>query len=366
LQPIAAENDRFANVVSLLDSSVAEGVFPGAVLLVGHEGRVVFSTAVGRYGIGDRRSVSDSTVYDLASVTKVLGLACATLMLTAEGKLDLDRPVAEYLPRFRGPMKDQVAVRHLLTHTSGLTAWRPFHLETQTRAEAIDSILAAELEFVPGTRYLYSDLGAITLTLIVESVAGESIDRLLERRVYRPLGMDWTRYRPPAQWIDRIAPTEDDPWRGRVVRGEVHDENTVRLGGVSGHAGLFSIAPDLARYAQWMLDGYHGRLAPSSEPYVTPELVRMFVTRQPGPDGAVRALGWDTPSAEGSSAGSLMSRNSFGHTGFTGTSIWIDPERELYVILLTNRVHPSRENREIGKVRPLVADAVVAALTPPD
>lgn len=362
--PYERGNDQFAQVIRLLDSCVAAGVFPGAVLSVGYHGKIVLSAASGSYGENDRREVDDSTVYDLASVTKVVGLTTAAMMLVSEGKLDLERPVVSYLPNFRGRNKTDVRVRHLLTHTSGLPAWRPLHLETHSRAEALDTVLATELEFAPGTDYRYSDLGAIVLTLVVEEVSGESLDRFLDRRLFGPLGMMWTRYRPPRSWLERIAPTEDDPWRGHVVRGEVHDENAVRLGGVSGHAGIFSIAPDLARFAQWMLDSYHGRTDPSDVPYVPQAIVRQFVTRQPGPAESTRALGWDTPSPEGSSAGTMMSRHSFGHTGFTGTSIWIDPERELFIILLSNRVHPTRENRAIGPVRGMVADAVVAALTP--
>jgi len=360
----AAGVDRhlFDGAIGLLSQGVERGAFPGAVLTVGHRGEIVLSRAVGRYGVDDRRPVSDSTVYDLASVTKVVGLTTAVMLLVAEGRLDSDAKVTDYLREFTGPNKDAVSVRHLLTHTSGLPAWRPLHIETRSRSEALDSVLAARLEAPPGTRFVYSDFGAITLTLIAERAAGESLDSFLERRVFRPLGMQWTRYRPPRRWRSRTAPTEDDPWRGYVVLGEVHDENTVRLGGVSGHAGLFSIAPDLARFAQWMLDSYHGRIDASAPLYVPLELVRDFVQRQPGPQGSTRALGWDTPSPERSSAGTLMSRDSFGHTGFTGTSIWIDPHRELYIILLTNRVHPTRANNAIGEIRGLVADSVVVAL----
>jgi len=358
------DSTRFTGVERLLLSAVDSHAFPGAVLQVGFKGRVVYKTAAGHYGDDDPRPVSDSTVYDLASLTKVIGLTTAVMLLAAEGKIDLNRPVADYVPRFSGPDKDRVLVRHLLTHSSGLPAWRPLHLETATRDEAVDSVLAAQLESQPGEAYRYSDLGAITLGLAVERIGGQSLDVILQERVFGPLGMDWTRYRPPQDWIDHIAPTEDDPWRGRVVRGEVHDENAVRLGGVSAHAGLFSMAPDLARFAQWMLDAYHGRLAPDGPLYIPAEIVREFVRLQPGPEGSTRALGWDTPSREGSSAGTLMSPDSFGHTGFTGTSLWIDPHRELFIVLLTNRVHPTRDNNAIRQIRGLVADSVVAALSP--
>ncbi|UCG86654.1 MAG: beta-lactamase family protein [Gemmatimonadota bacterium] len=347
----------------LLQSSVESDAFPGAVLAVGLRDTVEI-ISVGQYGDNDPRPVTDSTVYDLASLTKVIGLTTAVMLLVADGAIDLDDPVDRYLPSFAGPGKDAVTIRHLLTHTAGLEAWRPLHLETETREEAIDSVMAATLQSVPGETYVYSDFGAITLGLVVEQVSGTTLDMFLSDRVFEPLGMRWTRYRPPAEWVDRIAPTELDPWREQVVRGEVHDENAARLEGVAGHAGLFSIAPDLARFARWILAAHHGRLPPGSEPFLPTQLVQNFTSRQPGPEGSTRALGWDTPSETGSSAGTMMSRSSsFGHTGFTGTSIWIDADSELFVILLTNRVHPTRENRALLEIRGPVADSVVVGVS---
>ncbi len=356
------DSESLEPATALLQSSVEADAFPGAVLAVGLRDTVEF-VAVGHYGDDDSRQVDDSTVYDLASLTKVIGLTTAVMLLVADGAIDLDAPVHGYLPAFAGPGKEDVTVRHLLTHTAGLEAWRPLHLETETKDEAIDSVMAVTLQSVPGERYLYSDFGAITLGLIVEKVSGKSLDVFLNDRVFRPLGMEWTRYRPPSEWIDRITPTELDPWREGVVRGEVHDENAARLEGVAGHAGLFSIAPDVAKFARWMLDAYHGRLSAESQPFLPADLVQAFASRQPGPEGSTRALGWDTPSETGSSAGTMMSRTSFGHTGFTGTSVWIDPEAELFVILLTNRVHPSRENRAILGIRGQVSDSVVVGVS---
>ena len=174
--------------------------------------------------------------------------------------------------------------------------------------------------------------------------------------------MHETQFRPSSELLERIAPTERDPWRGRVLRGEVHDENAHRLGGIAGHAGLFSTAPDLAKFARWMLDAYHGRHPTGTEPNIPMEVVREFTRRQEIPQGSTRALGWDTPSVQGSSAGTLLSRSSFGHLGFTGTSIWIDPQQDIFVILLTNRVHPTRENNAIRRVRPRVADFIARAV----
>ncbi len=343
----------------LLSSSVEEGAFPGAVLLVGGPDSVGCTVAVGRFGEDYPTRVSDSTVYDLASVTKVVGLTSAIMILVEEGKIELDSPVEAYLPEFQGAVQSDITIRHLLTHTSGLPGWRPIFSETTSRTEAIDSVLLASLESTPGSQYVYSDLGAITLGLVAEKVSGTSLNQFLEERLFGPLGMDWTRFSPPIDWLDRTTPTEYYPWRDKVVHGEVHDENAARLEGVAGHAGLFSIAPDLAKFASWMLDLYHNRVLRTRVPTISAPLVREFVSKQDLPPGSTRALGWDTPSEEGSSAGTLLSLRSFGHTGFTGTSMWIDPELELFVILLTNRVHPSRDNQRIRPIRGQVADSVV-------
>jgi beta-N-acetylhexosaminidase len=357
--------ERLAALGSWLEAQVDSGAFPGGVLLVGHRGAVVYQDPFGYHTYARERAVTDTTVYDLASLTKVIGLTTAAMLLVAEGKLDLDRPVVQYVPTFKGPMKDRVLVRHLLTHTSGLPAWVGMHLVTPDRAGALAFIDTVSLEAPPGERYVYSDLGAITMTRVVEGVTGEPLDQLVARRVFVPLRMRHTRFRPPAEWLPFIAPTEFDPsWRGRLVQGEVHDENAAHLGGVSGHAGLFGAAPDLARFAFWLLDAWHDRLGPGAPVAMSATVAQAFTTRQPGPEGSTRALGWDTPSpGGGSSSGSMLSPESFGHTGFTGTSIWIDPARELVIILFTNRVHPTRENRAILRIRPVVADSVVAALT---
>jgi CubicO group peptidase (beta-lactamase class C family) len=343
-----------------LGASVDSGAFPGGVLLVGMNGRVAYTTTAGHYGVDDPRPVSDSTIYDLASLTKVIGLTTGVMILVNEGKLDIDRPVQAYVPAFRGAGKERVLVRHLLTHSSGLPAWRPIYQLAADRQSALDSINATPLDTTPGTRFVYSDLGAIVLAEAVEAITQEPLDRFLDRRVFQPLGMRDTRYLPPAAWHSRIAPTEKDPWRGHELVGEVHDENAARLGGVSGHAGLFSTAPDLARFAAWLLDAYRGRLGPNAPIRLPAALVRTFVTRQGLPAGSSRALGWDTFDC-GGSGGHQLSAASFGHTGFTGTSIWLDPERDLFIILLTNRVNPNRSNNAIRHVRTAVADLVVKA-----
>jgi len=281
--------------------------------------------------------------------------------------------VHAYFPAFSGPAKERVTVRHLLTHSGGLQWWAPLYKELQGKAAYLERIVAMDLAYDPGTKTVYSDLGVILLGDILERVSGTaSFEDLARLRVLGPLGMKDTGYRPAPALLERVAPTENDPWRGRVVRGEVHDENAAALGGVAPHAGLFGTAPDLAHLAQMLLDGgsFAGRRI------VSRATVELFTARA-GVPASSRALGWDTPADETSqrssvagqpgfsSAGTLLSARSFGHTGFTGTSMWMDPERELYVILLTNRVHPTRDNNQIREVRAQVADAAVRALDRP-
>jgi CubicO group peptidase (beta-lactamase class C family) len=355
---------RLATVTEYLRAEVDSGAFPGAVIAVGRHGRLALLGAVGHYGVDDPRPVEPGTIYDLASLTKVVGLTTACMLLIDEGKLALDAPITRYVPAFRGPMKDQVTVRHLLTHSAGLVADLPLYDSTATRAAALAAVDSSTLSTSPGTSYRYSDLSAIVLMQAVERAAGEPLDRFLADRVFGPLGMPATRFLPPAAWRDRIAPTEHDTvFRHRWLRGEVHDESAARLGGISGNAGLFSNALDLSRLAAMLLNGG----AWDSLQLIRAETVAEFIARQNIPPGSTRALGWDTPSDSGySSAGAELSRRSFGHTGFTGTSMWMDPDRDLFVILLTNRVNPTRANTAILHVRARVADLVADALIHPE
>ena len=366
--PVQARADaRFDSVVAYLRSQV-DSAFPGAVIAVGRHDTVLLLSAVGHYGSDDPRPVTPETVYDLASLTKVIGLTTACMILVGEGKLDLDAPVQRYVPGFRGTGKERVTIRHLLTHSSGLPAWRPLYIEATTRATALALADTTALLRQPGDTFVYSDLGAMVLTQTVEAITGQRLDGYLEPREFQPLGMTSTRFLPPPAWRDRIAPTERSQ-DGTIIRGTVHDENAWKLGGVSGHAGLFSTAGDLAKFAQWLLEQRAGALTPGrrpgvNQPEVASNIVLEFTRRQDIPTGSSRALGWDTPS-ENSSAGTKLGAHAFGHTGFTGTSIWIDPDKDLFVILLTNRVNPTRENGRIARVRPRVADLVVDALSPP-
>ena len=351
---------RLSEAIRFLDSAVAVGAAPGAVLAVSAGGHR-FYHAAGRLGTDDATAPDSSTVYDLASLTKVVGLTTAVMLAVDEERLDIDAPVSRYVPAFHGGVKDGVSLRHLLTHSSGLPAWRPLYREAIDRSGAMALADTTPLDTAPGSRMVYSDLGAIILTQAVEGAFGRRLDSLLAERVFAPLGMESTRFLPPADWLPRIAPTEHDPWRGRVLRGEVHDENASRLDGVSGHAGLFASAEDLMQFGEWLLAGTGRGSDAARFPVAPPASVRRFVKRQDLPPATSRALGWDTPS-EGSSAGRLVSRESFGHTGFTGTSIWIDPTRDLVIVLLSNRVHPTRDNERWGPVRRSVADRVVRGL----
>jgi beta-N-acetylhexosaminidase len=346
----------------VLDRAVADSAFPGAFAVVGTRSGTLASYGAGHLDWAPSPTPDASTIWDLASLTKVIGLTSAMVQLVAAKKIDLDAPVQHYLPEFAGPNKDRVTVRHLLTHSSGLPPWRPLYKETTTPESALALAYATPLDTLPGVRMAYSDLGAIVLGKIVERVSGEPLDRYLARHVFAPLGMTETGYRPaPALW-DRIAPTEYDPWRQRHIRGEVHDENAFALGGVSGHAGLFSTGNDLARFARMYLNS--GRFG--TVRVLDSATVVRFTTLQ---DSALsnRALGWEKPTGD-NSAGHWLSPSAFGHTGFTGTSLWIDPAADMFVLLLTNRVNPTRENRRIGAVRVALADAVmatVASVNPP-
>lgn len=341
----------------VLDKAVADGAFPGAYAVIGTRRGIIAEYGAGRLDSADATRPTSRTVWDLASLTKVVNTTSAMLQLVGSGRVALDSPVVRYLPEWTVPGAERVTVRHLLSHNAGLPAWRALYKEASTPDEALALVLATPLDTVPGVRFLYSDLGFILLGRLVERVSGEPLVSYSPRHVFGPVGMRETRFLPPASWKGRTAPTEQDPWRQRKVRGEVHDENGARLGGVAGHAGLFATAHDLARFARLYLNA--GAL----------DGVRVFdsatvatFTRVQDTTVSRRALGWETPTGR-NSAGVRLSATAFGHTGFTGTSLWMDPERDLFVLLLTNRVNPTRQNLRIGAVRAGLADAVVGALT---
>jgi beta-N-acetylhexosaminidase len=353
---VGLPRDAFHQVEDLLSKAVESKVFPGAALVVGYRGTLVLDTAAGSldYDPGSDKVTGD-TIYDLASVSKAVATTSAAMMLAESGKLLLGARVQDYLPEFQGPNKDKVLVRNLLSHTSGLPSYITFYKEVQGKDQMFARVCATPLEFEPGTKAQYSDLGMILLGEIIERASGRPLDQFISQTLFAPLGMKSTFYRPDRSFLKRIAPTENDPWRRRVVRGEVHDENAFALGGVAGHAGLFSTTHDLAIFAQMLLNGgiYDYRR------YISAETINRFTTLQTGD----RALGWGKPS-ETDWTGKVLSPRAYKHTGFTGTSLWIDPQKQLFVILLSNRVHPSREDRRIDGVNQAIVEAVVKAIRP--
>lgn len=356
------------SLLARLEQAVADRVFPGAVLGVGLRGQQLTLSA-GRLSYDARAlAVTSQTIYDLASLTKVLATTTAAMILVDRGLLDIDRRVAEYLPDFipanahsTGPLwsaREKVTVRHLLAHTSGLPAYERFFLRARKKSHVIEEALALPLKQSPGQQAVYSDVGFILLGEVLERVAKQSLDSFSQQEIFEPLGMHSTCFNPPAELLPRIAPTEQDNlFRKRLICGEVQDENAWVMGGVAGHAGLFGTAGDLAAFCQMMLQ--QGNAGGTQLIQVT--TVLEFTQALPCRQGDAHALGWGKRS-EPSTSGRYFSPASYGHLGYTGTSIWIDPEKQLFVILLTNRIHPTRENDAIRAFRPAIHDAVVEAL----
>jgi beta-glucosidase-like glycosyl hydrolase/CubicO group peptidase (beta-lactamase class C family) len=348
----------------VIEKAISEKAFPGATLAVGYKGKVAVHS-FGKLSYDAKSAATNpNTMYDIASLTKVVATTTLVAKL-AEGDfavpMDLDAKAERYLPEWTGgpnaEWRHKVTVRHLLTHTSGLPAFKEYWRTSKGKQDTLARIFAEPLEYEPGTKEVYSDLGIILMAEIIERLTGRKLDDLAKSTILSPLGMKDTTYRPPKKLWPQIAPTEiDNNLRHRLVQGEVHDENAFAIGGVSGHAGLFSTAPDLAAFCQMLLNG--GVYA--QQRILRRGTIAQF-TKPQQLSGGARTLGWAVPT-EGGSSGHYFSAHSFGHTGFTGTSIWIDPERQLFVVLLTNRVHPTRENTKIQQVRPALHDAVMQAL----
>jgi CubicO group peptidase (beta-lactamase class C family) len=356
---VGMSSARLAKIDHVVERGISAGGYPGAAVVVGRRGATVWEKSFGKlsWEKGSTPVVADETIWDLASLTKVIGTTTAVMVLYDEGKVGLDDPVSKYIPEFSGGEKDLVTVRMLLEHRSGLPAGRDLWRIAHTPAEAREDVISTALVAPPGARYEYSDLGADMLGFVVEAAAHQPLDTFLAEHVYEPLGMTDTFFRPADSLKSRVAPTEVAPPRGYPLQGEVHDENAFALGGVAGHAGLFSTASDLSVFAQMMLNGgeYNGTRI------VADSTVALFTKRAAG----TRALGWDTCDDEGS-CGKYLSQRAYGHTGFTGTSIWIDPDRDMFVILLTNRVHEPKAKRPakvIADVRADLADAAALAVT---
>jgi CubicO group peptidase (beta-lactamase class C family) len=357
-----AHGQSFASIDAAVRDGIQKGIYPGAVVIIGRRDSLLYARGYGHFTWSSSSPVPrpDSTLWDIASITKVVSTAASALRLVDQGKLDLEAPVRRYLPRFSGGPKNQVTVRMLLDHTSGLKSYVPFYLKARgSRARAIDLLYAQPLVRVPGDSAEYSDLNALFLGLVLEKVSGLPLDQLARREVFGPLGMTQTMYRPRASLKRRIVPS--GMWRGRPVPGDVNDQNAVAMGGVAGHAGVFSTGMDLARFAAvWLRSG----AGPSGQ-WVQPATMGRFLVK--GPHTGSRLLGWDTPeidpaAEEPSVFGSLISEAGYGHTGFTGTELWVDPARDLFLIFLTNRVFDPRVResaKQLKFVRANLSDAAV-------
>jgi CubicO group peptidase (beta-lactamase class C family) len=371
----------FARAAQAIEQGVGSGAFPGAVLLVGRGDDVLFHEAFGHRSLEPSRTpMTRDIVFDLSSLTKALVTTTAMMLLVREGKVRLEDRVTRFIPNFGVHGKTHVEIRHLLAHCSGLPAWRPFYKEVAKaekkgttrfsglrgiRTMVFEAIHRERPEYVLGSRAVYSDLGFLLLGELVELVTHQPLDRFCQERIFKPLALRATAFidldRMRAQKltpvVDLIAPTERCPWRGKILCGEVHDDNAYAIGGVAGHAGAFANAIDVHRIVSTLL-----ACADDRGDFVPGALVREFWRREGTVADSTWTLGWDTPSGPASMAGTRASASTIGHLGFTGTSIWIDRERGAHVIFLTNRVHPRRDNERIKSVRPPVHDAVWEAL----
>jgi serine-type D-Ala-D-Ala carboxypeptidase len=358
--PVASYDDQdelFARAYDILRAAISAKAFPAVSVAVTHEGRLKALRSFGHFTFDPAApETTVGTIFDLASVSKVVATTAVSMILYQRGLLDLEMPVTSVVGEFAGedPRRDEVTLRMLLAHSSGLPAYEKLFLRAQTTQTLLEAAFSTGLASEPGSHAEYSDIGFIVLGVALERLADESLDHVCQREVFGPLGMTHTTFNPSHELQATIAPTVDDQaFRHRLVQGEVQDENASVLGGVAGHAGVFSTAGDVAIFANAMLQG--------GSPILRPETLAVFTKRESSPEGTSRALGWDTPSNP-SQSGKHLSATSFGHLGYTGTSLWIDPERKLSIILLTNRTWPDCSNKAIQKVRPQVHDAIFETL----
>jgi serine-type D-Ala-D-Ala carboxypeptidase len=353
------QNAIFGKAFDVINRAIAQAVFPAASIAVTWREKLVALKAFGRFTYeAGSPSVTIATIFDLASVSKAVATTTMAMILYQRGLIDLEAPAVSIVPEFAGSdmRRGDVTLHMLLAHSSGLPAYEKLFLRAHTRDQLLAAAFSIPLAADPGTKAVYSDIGFIILAIALERVADEPLDRFCQREVFGPLGMMHTAFNPPPAWRASIPPTADDrTFRKRIIQGEVQDENASVLGGVAGHAGLFATAEDLATFSHVLLQG--GR------PLVRPETLALFTRRETAPVGTSRTLGWDTPSPP-SQSGKYFSARSFGHLGYTGTSLWTDPERELSITLLTNRTWPDCSNKAIKDVRPAFHDAVVEALQP--
>jgi len=348
---------NFIQIHRAMDRAVAESVFPGAVLAWGIGPNLLFHRAYGRTDETCGETVSPHTIFDLASLTKPLATALALAVLVQKGQISLYTSLGEILPEARGMDKSEITLDMLLRHTSGLPAHREYFKRmpsSEPRSALRQMILAESLETAPGKKEIYSDLGYMLLAWVVEAISGRRLDHFVRDFIYAPLGLSGLFFVPaeaPRPDRDSVAATSHCPWRGRLIKGEVEDENAWAAGGVEGHAGLFGDGVSVYRICNEILAAVTGE----ETKVLDSKVIRSFVRQIPG---MKRMAGFDTPSKENSSAGCFFSNRALGHLGFTGTSFWLDPETGLIVVLLTNRVHPTRENWKIRKFRPLIHDLI--------
>ena len=353
----SAQDDRFCSAFSILQTAIAARAFPACSLAVTFRGELVAHKALGRFTYDPASPVvTTASLFDLASLTKVVATTAVAMILYERGLLDLEAPVAAIVLEFANHdgRRREVTLRMLLAHSSGLPVYEKLFLRAMTREDLLQAAFTTPLAAAPGARAEYSDIGFIILGVVLERLADESLDAFCQREIFGPLGMANTTFNPARALKASIPPTDDDrTFRRRIIQGEVQDENASVLGGIAGHAGLFSTAEDLALFAHAMLNSGH--------PILRPATVELFSRRESAPEGTSRALGWDTPSAP-SQSGKYFSPRSFGHLGYTGTSLWIDAERQLSITLLTNRTWPDCQNEAIKQVRPAFCDAVIEDL----
>src|SRR5208282_4886862 len=357
-------DSRLAVLDPIVNDAIAQHQIPGAVLIIGHDGNVVYRKAYGSRAIEPRReAMTPDTVFDCASLTKVVVTATAIMQLWEQGKLRMNDPVAKYLPEFGQNGKQDITIRQLLVHYSGLAPDLDLTKKWEGKETAYRMAFEAPPERVPGAAFVYSDINFVVLGALVERLSGESLDVYAAKHIFGPLGMKETRFVPPHAWEPgiartRVAPTEEDE-NHHLLRGVVHDPTARRMGGVAGHAGIFSTADDLALFAQALLDGGRGVLAPAT-------IAKMTAPQQPVNSTVVQGFGWDIDSPFSTNRGELLPVGGYGHTGFTGTSLWIDPATKTYIVLLTNAVHmnalPAKEKGSAVALRTKVATAVAAAL----
>jgi CubicO group peptidase (beta-lactamase class C family) len=355
------QDNQFQRAFDVLRSGIDQRAFPGAAVAITHQGKLIAHKGLGHFTYdATSQAIAAETVYDLASVTKVIATTAACMILHDRGLFKLDQPLAELLPGFAGSSSGQkdarqkITLRMLLAHSSGLPAYIKLFQTAHNKDELLSQALQVPLTADPGTRAEYSDIGFILLGQALEKLSGEPLDQFCQREIFAKLNLAHTCFNPPADRKLSIPPTEDDrTFRHRLIQGEVDDENASVMGGVAGHAGCFATALDVSVFAQCMLQG--------GSPLVKRETLEIFTRRQDTPTGTSRALGWDTPS-QPSQSGKYFSSRSYGHLGYTGTSLWIDPDRQLSITLLTNRTWPDRGSQSIKQIRPAFHNAVIEAL----